>query len=106
MKPLTITDTDEILIDYVLLPIQDLHQKFLFKIQTPIELCWLSGSASLWKIMDNKTSLVSEIKREAMQQFNKMLTDAGEDEGLVAPMDKWGSISKITLRECHIVPKE
>jgi hypothetical protein len=108
MNALTITDTDIILAEYVLLPIQDLHQNFLFKILEPVELGWQHGKVSLFKIMVDKTSLLNEIERTVAQTFSFMAEDALDiNEGtLPEPMNKWLYPLQVQLRECHIVPKE
>jgi len=108
MSVLTMTDVDYILADYVLLPIQDLHQNFLFRIRTPIELGWQSSKVSLFKIMVDKGSLLSEIEWTVAQAFSVIVEEALNNSvgKLPEPMDKWVSPLQVKLRECHIVPKE
>jgi hypothetical protein len=101
---LRVIKTDTILCDYVLMPIEDLSQHFLYRFVEPMVTCWRSSKVPLYDVMGTGGNLNDTLRRTAMKHWYTLMDDIPGDWPEEAMWLK--QMSKIMLRECHIVPRE
>jgi hypothetical protein len=102
---LKVVETDTLLFEYVMLPIADLSNRYLYRFVEPVPTGWTEGKPiSLIDVLGINGKFEDKLRREAMKMWYKLLDDIPGEWPVEAQWLKL--ISKVTLRECHIVPKE
>jgi hypothetical protein len=102
---LKVVQTDTLLFEYVWLPVQNLSQEYLYRFVEPVTTCWSVGKPiSLLDVLNLTGNLEDRLRKAAMACWYKMIDDIPGEWPEEAEWLK--HMGKVTLRECHIVPKE
>jgi hypothetical protein len=102
---LRVVKTDTLLFEYVMLPIQDLSSKYLYRFVEPVATAWVEGPGILlFDSMGINRPLEESLRKHAMKLWYQMIDDIPGDWPADAAWLR--HMTGVKLRECHIVPKE